>query len=97
MAMKASKFTDARKTFIFKQGEKGTPVTAIGRKAEISQATYCNRKRKCAGMLPTDMRKLRELEDEKRQWKKIVADLSLDKEMPEDVIKRKLRVFSRSR
>ncbi len=41
-------------------------------------------------MLPTDMKKLRELEDENRRLKKIVADLSLDKEMLQDVIKRKL-------
>ena len=88
--MKASKFTDAQKAFIIKQGEKGTPVAEICRKAGISQATYFNWKKKYAGMLPTDMKKLRELEDENRRLKKIVADLSLDKEMLQDVIKRKL-------
>ena len=90
MAKKASKFTDAQKTFIIKQGEEGTPVAEICRKAGISQATYFNWKKKYAGMLPTDMKKLRELEDENRRLKKIVADLSLDKEMLQDVIKRKL-------
>ena len=88
--MKASKFTDAQKAFIIKQGEEGTPVAEICRKAGISQATYFNWKTKYAGMLPTDMKKLRELEDENRRLKKIVADLSLDKEMLQDVIKRKL-------
>ncbi len=88
--MKASKFTDAQKAFIIKQGEEGTPVAEICRKAGISQATYFNWKKKYAGMLPTDMKKLRELEDENRRLKKIVADLSLDKEMLQDVIKRKL-------
>ena len=88
--MKASKFTDAQKAFIIKQGEEGTPVAEICRKAGISQATYFNWKNKYAGMLPTDMKKLRELEDENRRLKKIVADLSLDKEMLQDVIKRKL-------
>lgn len=88
--MKASKFTDAQKAFIIKQGEEGTPVSEICRKAGISQATYFNWKKKYAGMLPTDMKKLRELEDENRRLKKIVADLSLDKEMLQDVIKRKL-------
>lgn len=90
MAIKASKFTDAKKVFIIKQGEEGTPVAEICRKAGISQATYFNWKKKYAGMLPTDMKKLRELEDENRRLKKIVADLSLDKEMLQDVIKRKL-------
>tara|TARA_X000000950_G_scaffold60182_2_gene73077 strand:+ start:134 stop:406 length:273 start_codon:yes stop_codon:yes gene_type:complete len=90
MTMKASKFTDAQKAFIIKQGEEGTPVAEICRKAGISQATYFNWKKKYAGMLPTDMKKLRELEDENRRLKKIVADLALDKEMLQDVIKRKL-------
>ena len=88
--MKTSKFTDAQKAFIIKQGDEGTPVAEICRKAGISQATYFNWKKKYAGMLPTDMKKLRELEDENRRLKKIVADLSLDKEMLQDVIKRRL-------
>ena len=88
--MKASRFADAREAFIIKQGEEGTPVAEICRKAGISQATYFNWKKKYAGMLPTDMKKLRELEDENRRLKKIVADLSLDKEMLQGVIKRKL-------
>ncbi len=90
MTMKTSKFTDAQKAFIIKQGEEGTPVAEICRKAGISQATYFNWKKKYAGMLPTDMKKLRELEDENRRLKKIIADLALDKEILQDVIKRKL-------
>ena len=88
--MKASEFTDAQKAFIIKQGEEGTPVSEICHKAGISQATYFNWTKKYAGMLPTDMKKLRELEDENRRLKKIVADLSLDKEILQGVIKRKL-------
>jgi putative transposase len=88
--MKASNFTDAQKAFIIKQGEGGTTVAEICRKAGISQATYFNWKKKCAGMLPTDMKRLRELEDENSRLKKIVADLALDKEMLQDVLKRKL-------
>ena len=88
--MKASKFSDAQKAFIIKQGEDGTPVADICRKAGISQATFFNWKKKYAGMLPSEMRRLRELETENSRLKKIVADLSLDKEMLQDVIKRKL-------
>ncbi len=88
--MKESKFRDAQKAFITKQGEEGTPVAEICRKAGISQETCFNWKKDYAGMVPTDMKKLRELEDENRRLKKIAADLSLDKEMLQDVIKRKL-------
>lgn len=84
--MKASKFTDAQKAFIVKQGEEGTPVAETYRKAGISQATYFNWKKKYAGLMPSEMKKLRELEDENRRLKKIVADLMLDKEMLQDVV-----------
>jgi putative transposase len=79
--MKASKFTDAQKAFIIKQGEDGTPVAEICRKAGISQATYFNWKKKYAGLLPSEMKRLKQLEDENTRLKKIVADLTLDREM----------------
>ena len=88
--MKASKFTDAQKAFIIKQGEEGTPVAEICRKAGISPATYFNWKKKYAGLLPTEMKRLKQLEDENGRLKKIVADLTLDREMLQDVIRRKL-------
>jgi putative transposase len=88
--MKASKFTDAQKAFIIKPGEEGATFAEICRKAGISSATYFNWKKKYAGMLPTDMKRLRELEDENSRLRKIVADLALDKEMLQDVLKRKL-------
>ena len=79
--MKASKFTDAQKAFIIRQGGDGTPVEEICRKAGISQATYFNWKKKYSGMMPSEMKRLRELEEENNRLKRIVADLSLDKEM----------------
>jgi putative transposase len=79
--MKASKFSDAQKAFIIKQGEEGTLVAEICRKAGISQATYFNWKKKYAGLLPTEMKRLKQLEDENGRLKKIVADLTLDREM----------------
>lgn len=88
--MKASKFTDAQKAFVIKQGEEGTPVAEVCRKAGISQATYFNWKKKYAGLLPTEMRRLRELEEENGRLKKIVADLALDREMLQDIVRRKL-------
>ena len=88
--MKASKFSDAQKAFILKQGADGVPVAEICRKAGISQATYFNWKKKYAGLLPTEMKRLKQLEDENARLKKIVADLTLDREMLQDVIRRKL-------
>jgi putative transposase len=88
--MKASRFTDAQKAFVIRQGEEGTPVGEVCRKAGISQATYFNWKKRYAGMMPSEMRRMRELEGENARLKRIVADLSLDKEMLQDVIKRKL-------
>jgi len=86
--MKASKFTDAQKAFILKQGEQGIPVAEICRKAGISQAIYINWKKKYAGLMPSEMKRLKQLEDENARLKKIVADLTLDREMLQDIIKR---------
>jgi putative transposase len=86
--MKASKFSDAQKAFILKQGADGVPVADICRKAGISQATYFNWKRKYDGLLPTEMRRLKQLEDENGKLKKLVAELSLDREMLQDIIRR---------
>ena len=88
--MKVSKFSDAQKAFILKQGSDGVPVAEICRKAGISQATYFNWKKRYDGLLPTEMRRLKQLEDENGKLKKIVADLTLDREMLQDVIRRKL-------
>ena len=88
--MKASRFSDAQKALILKQGAEGMPVADICRKAGISQATYFNWKKKYDGLLPTEMRRLKQLEDENSKLRKVVADLSLDKEMLQDALRRKL-------
>ena len=88
--MRASNFSDAQKAFILKQGSDGVPVADICRKAGISQATYFNWKKKYDGMSPSKMRRLKQLEDENARLKKIVADLLLDREMLQDVVRRKL-------
>ncbi len=88
--MKASRFSDAQKAFILKQGADGMLVADICRKAGISQATYFNWKKKYDGLLPTEMRRLKQLEDENGKLRKVVADLSLDKEMLQDALRRKL-------
>ena len=56
----------------------------------ISEATYYNWRKKFGGLMPSEMRRLKQLEEENGMLKRIVADLALDKEMLQDVIKRKL-------
>ena len=68
--------------------DEGVPVADLCRKAGISSATFFNWKKKYAGLLPTEMRRLKQLEDENAKLKKLVADLSLDREMLQEVIHR---------
>ena len=88
--MKKTKFTEAQIAFILKQAEDGTPVSEVCRKAGISDATYYNWRKKYAGLMPSEMKRLKQLEEENRQLKRVVADLSLDRAMLQNVIKRKL-------
>ena len=77
--MKASKFSGAQKAFILKQGNDGVSVAELCRKVGISPATYFNWKKKYDGLLPTEMRRLKQLEEENGKLR--VVDLSLDKGM----------------
>jgi putative transposase len=93
--MKASKFSDAQKALTLKQGADGVPMADTGRKAGISQAAYLNWKKKYHGMLPPDMRRLKQLEDENSKVRKLGADLSLDKQMRQDVMATAASTFLR--
>lgn len=84
-----SKFPEAQIAFILRQAEEGTAVGEVCRKAGFNEATYYNRRSKYAGLMPSEMKRLRQLEEENGKLKKIVADLSLDKAMLQDVIRRK--------
>ena len=88
--MKASKFSEAQIAFVLKQADEGTAVAEVCRKAGVSQATFYNWRKKYAGLLPSEMKRLRQLEDENNRLKKIVADLSLDKAMLQDVLSQQL-------
>ena len=68
--MKASKFSDAQKAYTVKCCEEGMPVAEICREVGISDATYYNWKKKYAGLMPTEMKRLRELEQENARLKK---------------------------
>jgi putative transposase len=88
--MKASKFTEPQIAFVLKQAETGTPIAEVCRKAGISDATFYNWREKYAGLMPYEMKRLRQLEEENAKLKRIVADLSLDKAMLQDVLSKKL-------
>lgn len=88
--MKKSKFTDAQIAFILRQAEDGSAVGEVCRKAGISEATFYNWRKKYAGLLPSEMKRLKQLEEENGKLKKLVADLSLDKAMLQDVLTKKL-------
>jgi putative transposase len=88
--MKKSKFTEQQIAFALKQAELGTAVDEVCRKLGISEATFYNWKKKYGGLGPSELRRLRQLEEENNQLKRLVADLSLDKAMLQDVLSKKL-------
>ena len=88
--MKKSKFTEEQIAFALKQAESGTTVEEIYRKMGISQATFYAWRKKFGGLGVAELRRLRQLEEENRKLKQLVADLSLDKVMLQDVLSKKL-------
>ena len=88
--MKKSKFTEQQIAFALRQAETGTRVAEICRKMGISQNTFYRWKKKYGGLGVSELRRLKQLEEENRQLKRMVADLSLDKQMLQDVLSKKL-------
>ena len=89
--MKKSKYTEEQIAFVLKQAELGTPISGVCRKLGIAEQTFYRWKNKYGGMLPSDMKRLKQLEEENAKLKKLVADLSLDKLMLQDVLAKKSR------
>ena len=88
--MKKTRFTDEQITFALRQAETGTSVQEVIRKMGISEQTFYRWKKLYGGLGPSEVRRLKQLEDENRRLKQMVADLSLDKHMLQDVLSRKL-------
>lgn len=86
--MGKSEFTEQQIAFALKQAETGTSVAEVTRKMGISDVTFYNWKKKYGGVGLTEIRRLRQLEDENSRLKQIVADLTLDKQMLQDVLKK---------
>jgi putative transposase len=89
-SMRRSQFTEAQIAFVLKQAEDGTPVAEVCRKAGVAEATFYNWRKRYAGLMPSEVKRLRQLEEENSKLKRIVADLSLDKAMLQDVLAKKL-------
>ena len=86
--MKKTKFTEAQIVFALRQAENGVKVEEVCRKLGISDATFYNWKKKYGTLGVSELRKLKILEEENSRLKQIVADLSLDKQMLQGVLKK---------
>ena len=88
--MKRKRYSEEQIAFALRQGESGTPIAEIVRKMGITEQTYYRWKKKYAGMGVAEVRRLKQLEEENRKLKQLVADLSLDKKMLQDVVQGKV-------
>jgi len=84
--MRKSRFTEEQIAYALKQAELGTKVEEICRKMGISDATFYKWRQKYGGLGPSELRKMKQLEEENSKLKRLVADLSLDKVMLQDAI-----------
>ena len=84
------RFTEAQIAFALRQAESGTSVAEIIRKMGISEVTFYRWKKKFAGLGVAELRRLKQLEDENRRLKRLVADLTLYKQMLQDVLSKKI-------
>jgi putative transposase len=84
--MKKTRYSEEQIVNILKEGEAGISVADLCRKYGMSDATYYNWKAKYAGMAVSDVKRLKQLEDENRRLKHLVADLTLDNQALKEVI-----------
>ena len=88
--MRKSHYGEEQIAFALRQAEQGTPVAEVTRKMGISEQTFYRWKKKYGGLGTSELRRLKQLEEENRKLKKLVADLSLDQLMLQDVLSKKL-------
>jgi putative transposase len=87
--MKRKRYSDEQIAFALRQTENGIAVDDVCRKLGVSEATFYRWKKQFAGMGVVEIRRLKQLEEENAKLKRLVADLSLDKTMLQDVLRKK--------
>lgn len=87
--MKRSKFSEEQIAYALRQAESGTPVGDVCRQVGVSEATFYQGKKKFAHLGVSELRRLRQLEDENGRLKRLVADLTLDKHMLSEALRKK--------
>ena len=88
--MKKTRYTEEQIAYALRQAELGTPVAEVVRKMGVSEQTFYRWKKQYAGMGVGEFRQLKQWEEENRKLKQLVADLSLDKLMLQDVLSKKV-------
>jgi putative transposase len=88
--MKKPRFTEQQVAQALRQAEHGTPAAEVCRKLGVSEATFYAWKKRYAGMGVAELRRVRQLEEENRRLKQVVADLTLDKQMLQEVLQKKV-------
>jgi putative transposase len=88
--MKKSKFTEEQIAYALRQVEAGTPLADVCRQLGVSEATFYIWKKKYAHLGVSELRRLRSLEDENGRLKRLVADLSLDKHILTEALRKKV-------
>ena len=83
-------FAEEQIVYALRQAESGTPVVEVCRRLGVTEQTFYRWKRRFAGLGIAELRRLRQLEDENRRLKQLVADLTLDKHMLQEVVRKKL-------
>lgn len=87
--MKRSTFTEEQIAYALRQAEAGTPVSDVCRQIGVSESTFFAWKKKYAHLGVSELRRLRQLEDENARLKRLVADLTLDKHMLAEALRKK--------
>ena len=88
--MKKTRYTEEQIAYVLREAESGTPIADVCRSIGVSEATFYVWKKKYANLGVSELRRLKQLEDENSRLKRLVADLTLDKNILQEVIRKKI-------